>query len=115
MSVVGTSRQFDVTHEVSAKTVPELIAYAKANPGKINIAFGPIGGPAHVAAERLAHIRTQDLDRKKGANNPVTERIEMPCSRPSRAKAQLFQLSGWTTLTQGKFWILKNVLCGHRG
>jgi tripartite-type tricarboxylate transporter receptor subunit TctC len=31
-----------------AKTVPEFIAYAKANPGKINMATSGIGGPPHI-------------------------------------------------------------------
>jgi tripartite-type tricarboxylate transporter receptor subunit TctC len=35
----------------SAKTVPEFIAYAKANPGKISMASGGIGSTAHVAGE----------------------------------------------------------------
>jgi tripartite-type tricarboxylate transporter receptor subunit TctC len=36
---------------VSAKTVPEFIAHAKANPGKINMASGGIGATPHVAGE----------------------------------------------------------------
>jgi len=35
----------------SAQTVPEFIAYAKANPGKLNMASGGIGNITHVAGE----------------------------------------------------------------
>jgi tripartite-type tricarboxylate transporter receptor subunit TctC len=50
-----------VNPSVPAKTVPELIAYAKANPGKINIASGPIGAPAHVAAELFKMMTGTDM------------------------------------------------------
>jgi tripartite-type tricarboxylate transporter receptor subunit TctC len=36
---------------VPAKTIPEFIAYAKANPGKISMASGGIGTPGHLSGE----------------------------------------------------------------
>jgi len=37
-----------VTNALPVKTVPEFIAYAKANPGKINMASGGIGTSSHI-------------------------------------------------------------------
>ncbi len=37
-----------VTNSLPAKTVPEFIAYAKAHPGKINMASGGIGTSSHI-------------------------------------------------------------------
>jgi tripartite-type tricarboxylate transporter receptor subunit TctC len=40
-----------VPPSVPAKTIPEFIAYTKANPGKVNVASTGNGTPLHVAAE----------------------------------------------------------------
>jgi len=52
--VAGISRETGamvVNPSVPAQTVPDFIAYAKANPGKINMASAGIGSSTHVAGE----------------------------------------------------------------
>jgi tripartite-type tricarboxylate transporter receptor subunit TctC len=52
--VAGLTRDpvvMEVNPSVPAKTVPEFIAYAKANPGKLNMASGGTGSIQHVAGE----------------------------------------------------------------
>jgi tripartite-type tricarboxylate transporter receptor subunit TctC len=51
----------EVNPAFPAKTVPEFIAYAKSNPGKINMASGGIGGPQHVAGELFKFMAGVDL------------------------------------------------------
>jgi tripartite-type tricarboxylate transporter receptor subunit TctC len=41
----------EVHPSVPVHTVPEFIAYARANPGKINMASGGVGSPPHLAGE----------------------------------------------------------------
>jgi tripartite-type tricarboxylate transporter receptor subunit TctC len=50
-----------VNPSVPAKTVPEFIAYAKANPGKINLGSPGIGTPPHVAGELFKMMAGVDM------------------------------------------------------
>src|SRR5262249_39530364 len=52
---------FAVNPNVPAKTLPELIAYAKAHPGEIRYGSGGIGGALHVAVEMLKLQTRADL------------------------------------------------------
>jgi tripartite-type tricarboxylate transporter receptor subunit TctC len=62
--VAGITRapEVMVVHpSVPAKTVPEFIAYAKANPGKLTMASGGIGSLSHVAGELFKMMAGVDL------------------------------------------------------
>ena len=51
----------EVNPALPVKTIPELIAYVKANPGKINFATGGIGSSQHVAGELFNFMTGSDL------------------------------------------------------
>src|SRR5262249_12454528 len=51
----------EVNPSVPVKTVPEFIAYAKANPGKINYASGGIGSTSHLAGELFKFMTGVDV------------------------------------------------------
>jgi len=54
ITVVGTQTNLLYVHpSVEARSLAELIAYAKANPGKLSFGSGGNGTPAHLAGELL--------------------------------------------------------------
>jgi tripartite-type tricarboxylate transporter receptor subunit TctC len=52
-SIISQPQVMIVNPSLSAKTVPEFIAYAKANPGKINMASSGSGTETHIFGELL--------------------------------------------------------------
>jgi tripartite-type tricarboxylate transporter receptor subunit TctC len=50
-----------VNPSFSAKTVPELIAHAKANPGKVNMASPGVATPGHMAGELFKMMAGIDM------------------------------------------------------
>ena len=51
----------DINLDVPAKTIPEFIAYAKANPGKISMASGGVGSSPHVSGELFKMMAGIDM------------------------------------------------------
>jgi tripartite-type tricarboxylate transporter receptor subunit TctC len=60
-SVVHAPFVMQVHPSVPAKTVPEFIAYAKANPGKVNMASGGVGSSPHLAGELFKIMANVDM------------------------------------------------------
>src|SRR5262249_47753646 len=59
--IMRTSYAIVVHPSVPATTVPEFIAYAKANPGKINMASAGNGTPQHIFGEIFKMMAGVDL------------------------------------------------------
>jgi len=51
----------EVNPSVPVHSIPELIAYAKANPGKLNMASGGIGNSTHLAGELFKMMSGTDM------------------------------------------------------
>jgi tripartite-type tricarboxylate transporter receptor subunit TctC len=63
----------EVTPSLPAKTLPEFIAYAKANPGKINYASNGVGSGPHVAGELFKMMAGVDLVHVPYTGNPYAD------------------------------------------
>ena len=59
--IIRAANVMVVNPSVPAKTVPEFIAYAKANPGKLNMSSGGNGTSQHVAGELFKMMTGVDL------------------------------------------------------
>ena len=59
--VFSVPNVLEVHPSVPVTTVPELIAYAKANPGKLNFASGGIGSTQHMSAELFKFMTGTDI------------------------------------------------------
>lgn len=59
--LVSISNVMDVNPSFPAKTVPEFIAYAKTNPGKINFGSSGVGSTSHVSAELFRMMTGIDM------------------------------------------------------
>src|SRR5262250_3212482 len=60
-SMVLSSNVMVVHPSVPAKTVPEFLAYTRANPGKVNMASPGIGTSSHVAGELFKMMTGVDM------------------------------------------------------
>jgi tripartite-type tricarboxylate transporter receptor subunit TctC len=65
----------EVTNSLPAKTVSEFIAYAKANPGKINMASNGVGSGPHVAGELFQMMAGVKLVHVPYTGNPYADLI----------------------------------------
>jgi tripartite-type tricarboxylate transporter receptor subunit TctC len=60
-SIMAVPLVFEVNRAVPVRTVPEFIAYAKANPGKINMAHAGSGHTTHLCSELFKSMTGVDV------------------------------------------------------
>jgi tripartite-type tricarboxylate transporter receptor subunit TctC len=72
-ALISVPLAIEVTPSLPAKTLPEFIAYAKANPGKINMASAGNGSIGHVAGELFMAMAGVDLVHVPYRSNPLPD------------------------------------------
>jgi len=96
VALVSTIPFVLVVHpSVPARTLGELIAYAKANPGKLNYASAGIGTPPHMAGELFKFMASVDIvhvpyrEANSGLAAVISGAVQMMFSIASTAKSQI--------------------------
>ena len=76
-AITRTPQVMEVHPSFPARTVPEFIAFAKANPGKVTLASAGNGSPGHLAGELLRMMVGIDLTHVpyRGASQAITDLI----------------------------------------
>jgi tripartite-type tricarboxylate transporter receptor subunit TctC len=85
-----------VNNDLPVKTLAELVAYAKANPGKLSYGTPGVGTPQHVAGElfcRLADIKMEHIP-YRGANLTDTMSGLVPVGIQNAGAAMAFARDG---------------------
>src|SRR5260370_32235136 len=74
-SIIRVPHVMQVNPSLPVATVPEFIAYAKANPGKISMGSGGNGSPAHVTGELFKMMTGVNLTHVpyRGAGPAITD------------------------------------------
>ena len=114
--VASIARSFyvmEVHPSVPVTTVPEFIAYAKANPGKINMASAGNGTPQHVAGELFKIMTGADMVHVpyRGAAPALTDLIggQVQCLSSSIAHIKAGKLRPLAVTTATRYEALPDI------
>lgn len=98
---IASPRVIVVNAQLGIKSVPELIAYAKKNPGKLNFAHSGTGTPQHMAGVRfkqLTGVDIMDVPFKGGA--PALQSVlggdPQYCSLPRRRSSSISRAAAFS-------------------
>ena len=118
VAIVGLISYALVAHpSLPAKSVPELIDYAKRNPGKLNCASAGIGTVPHLACEylnkiagvRIVHVPFRDVNSAMMATVSNTTQIFFGVATNAKAQIDAGALRGLAVSTERRSLLLPDL------
>ena len=118
VAIIGLISYVLVAHpDVPAKSVAELIAYAKANPGKLNCASAGVGTVPHLACEFLnkvagtsiVHVPYRDVNSATMATVSGTTQIFFGVSTSAKSQIDGCKLRGLAVSTRQRSLLLPDL------